>query len=180
MSAPDALIVKVPPAYDVEPAADTAPTSLSAQGLGRPPVPPPVVSAETVTLSTVAVADALVEWLVTATPTKTLAPIAMVSVPIVVHDAPSADSCAVSVLPLRTRRTQCGGAEADPLVLTDVLPVASRRWNATPFAAETSTSPCAAFAASDSRIITPAFDQALVFCTVSTRIWIDPSPDIGW
>ena len=39
---------------------------------------------------------------------------------------------------------------------------------------------CLAFASSDSRIMTPAFDHALTFCTLPTRAWMLPSPLSGW
>jgi hypothetical protein len=64
-------------------------------------------------------------------------------------------------------------------VLTEVPLVTSRRWNATPLAAETSISACVDPADSVSRIMTPAFDQLFTFCTLETRAWIVVSPVSG-
>ena len=99
-----------------------------------------------------------------------------VSLPTSAHVAPSADSNAVIVLPLRVSFTQRGAVESVPAVLTLVLPSASRRWNARPLAPDTSMKACAEPAVSDPRNITPAFVQLATFCTEATRATIDPSP----
>src|SRR5690348_1684095 len=103
-------------------------------------------------LSNVHVALADVLWLVTPRPTYTIGAIGIVSVPTSVQFVPSADSYPVNVSPLRTSLIQCGAIDADPAVFTLVPPVASRRWNATPFDADTSMKACGESAASVSRI----------------------------
>src|SRR6185437_15186821 len=117
-----------------------------------------------------------VVWLVTASPTYTLATIGTVSVPTSVQFVPSADSYAVNVLPARVSLTQCGAVDAEPAVLTLVWPDRLRRWNATPFDAETSMNACGESASSVSRTMTPAFTHALTFGTLATRAMIVPSP----
>ena len=163
MSAPDPVEVKVPFEYCADPAIGTAPTSWSSHGaggvVGGGGCDPPV----TVTLLITAVVVALVEWLVTGIPMKTDDAIGIVSVPTTVHVLPSLDSEAVKRSPLRCRRTHRGGADVEPAVLTEMPPVESRRWNATPFAADATIIAWAEPALSVSRIIAPAFDQLFAF-----------------
>jgi hypothetical protein len=59
-------------------------------------------------------------------------------------------------------------------------PVAVRRWNATPLPEVTTIMACREPAVSVSRIMTPAFAHAFVFCRVATRAMISPSPVRGW
>src|SRR5436190_14245032 len=81
------------------------------------------------------------------------------------------------VLPARSSLTQYGDAAAAPVVLVLVPLLVVRRWNARPLLYEISMNACAEPASSVSRIMTPAFTQALVFWTAATRATIDPSPD---
>src|SRR6185436_2435749 len=87
------------------------------------------------TFDTLAVVRMPVLWLVTATPTYAVDPSGIVSLPIVVQAAPSADAYAVTRVPARTSRTQRGAA--GPAVCDDVPPSARRRWNAVPKPDET-------------------------------------------
>src|SRR4051812_42865235 len=116
----------------------------------------------TLTLSKVQVAAAPVVWLVTPRPTNTVCPMLIVSVPTSVHATPSADSYALNVLPLRVSFTQRGAADALPELPVLTPPVAVRRWNAMPLVHDPSMKPCADPASSVSRIMTPAFTQALM------------------
>src|SRR5437764_6456817 len=102
--------------------------------------------------------------------------IGMVSVPTSVQLVPSIDSYAENVLPLRVSLTHRGAVAVLPAVLTLMPLVASRRWNAIPFAADTKIDAWADSAASVSRIMSPAFTQAATFWTEATRATIDPSP----
>src|SRR5688572_26790501 len=104
----------------------------------------------------------------------------MVAVPCVVHVTPSGETDAVNVLPTRCTRTQYGAAIPAVVVATVVPAVAVLRWNETPLAAETRQNACAEFAASDSRIITPAFAHTSVFSTTVTRATIVQSPLASW
>src|SRR5579872_1925458 len=113
-----------------------------------------------VTLSNVAVASVPLMWLDTARPASTFVDIVNVSLPTVVQVVPSADSYAVMTLPARVSFTQRGAVDMDPAVLTLVLPSATRRWNARPFAEDTSMKACADEGESEPRIITPAFTHA--------------------
>src|SRR5262249_2668442 len=72
--------------------------------------------------------------------------------------------------------THRGAVDSDPAVLTLAPPVASRRWNATPFDEETSTKACIDPGSTVSRIITPPFDHALAALIEVTRATIVPSP----
>src|SRR5581483_1675309 len=58
-------------------------------------------------------------------------------------------------------------------------PVATRRWNATPFPDVTATSACRDPGVSVSRIMTPALAHGSVLCTPVTRTTICPSPVSG-
>ena len=114
----------------------------------------------TTTLSNVAVASRVVSWLDTPRPRWTSAGIANVSLPTVVHVDPFAERNAVIVLPRRSSFTHIGAVPAPPLVLVDIPPCATRRWNASPLPGETSMNACAESAVSRSRIMTPALTQA--------------------
>jgi hypothetical protein len=104
-----------------------------------------------------------------------------VTEPTVVHETPSADRDAVIVLPDRTSRTQVGvKAAAVPLTEVDVPPVETREIICGPFEALVVIATCFALAASDSRISTPTFDEALVFWFCVTRATIDPLPVSVW
>src|SRR5512144_2546885 len=84
----------------------------------------------TTTLSNVAVASCVVSWLETARPTYTFAAIVNVSLPTAVHVVPSPETYAVMTFPRRSSLTHAGAPPAPPLVLTDVPPRLSLRWNA--------------------------------------------------
>src|SRR3989442_14796820 len=74
------------------------------------PVPPlPVTPAVTLTLSKVDVLSVLVATLQTTRPTSALLMMLSVVLPIVLQLLPSAEAAAVTVVPLRIRRTQAGG-----------------------------------------------------------------------
>ena len=98
------------------------------------------------------------------------------AIPIRTQFVPSVDRYAVKSLPRRVSRTQFGATPLPPDVWLDVPPVAVRRWKASPFAALTNIEACRAFAASDSRIITPALVHASTPWMPSTRAMISPSP----
>src|SRR5258705_13770449 len=129
-----------------------------------------------VTLSRVAVPSTLTWWLVTANPTKAVTPTATVSLPIKVQLTPSAKTYALNNVPLRTSFTQRGGPVAPPEVYVVPPPAPVRRSKATPLLGVTSTVACRAPGVRLSRIITPAFAQGSVFCTLATRATICPSP----
>src|SRR3954469_19002624 len=91
-------------------------------------------------------------WLVIGRPTKTVAFIGIVSLPTTVQLVPVGETEAVNVSPMRTSRTQYGAfSVADPAVLVDTPPAATRRWKATPFAELTNIDAWAEFAASELR-----------------------------
>src|SRR5437764_15420883 len=71
-----------------------------------PPLPPPAV---TLTLSKVDVLSVLVATLQTTRPTSALLLMLSVVLPIVLQLLPSGEAAAVTVVPLRIRRTQAGG-----------------------------------------------------------------------
>src|SRR4051812_20158094 len=124
----------------------------------------------TMTLSNVAVAVTPATWLETASPTRIVAPIGIVSLPTAVHDTPSPDSYPVITSPARTSFTQRGAVDWLPGELTLAPPPTGRRWNGTPLIADAATSmkPCADDEASAPRIITPAFVHAFTFWIVVT------------
>jgi hypothetical protein len=133
-------------------------------------------AAVTDTLSKAAVASVPLTWLDTASPTTTDDPIANVSLPTVVQAMPSADSNAVMTAPVRVSLTHRGAVEGVPDVLMLDAASARRRWNATPFAHETSMNACADEGSIEPRIMTPAFVQLATFWTDATRATIEPSP----
>src|SRR5262245_50881764 len=119
--------VNVPFAKDALPGTPVAPTSWSVHGAGSDPPPPP--PAVTVTLSNVDVLSVFVATEQTTRPACTLAPALNAVLPMVVHDEPSSDTDAVTVLPLRTRRTHAGGVLNDVARNVVSAPVAERVMN---------------------------------------------------
>src|SRR5688572_9459609 len=111
--------------------------SWSSMGVGRT-IARPRPAHWITTLSNEQVAVAPVAWLVTARPTYTVVPIAIVSVPTRVQFTPSADSYALNRLPFRCNFTHRGAAESDPAVLALTPLSVARRWNAMPFEADAS------------------------------------------
>src|SRR5262249_39689245 len=112
----------------------------------------------------------------TASPITTDDPVANVSLPTAVQATPSADSNAVMTAPVRVSLTHRGAVEVVPDVLTLDAPLVRRRWNATPFAHETSMNACADEGSIEPRIITPALVQFATFWTDATCATIEPSP----
>jgi len=86
----------------------------------------------------------------------------------------------VIVLPARTIFTQYGAAIPDPAIFAAAPPLLARYWNADPLAADTIMNAYAESAASDPRIITPAFDQLFTLATELTCATIWPSPLSDW
>jgi len=76
----------------------------------------------------------------------------------------------------RSNLTQHGAVNPVWFVLKLVASVSMRPWKATPFAGVTHPRACFEPASSVSRIITPAFAQPLVFCTLRTRAVMEPAP----
>src|SRR5438876_1175893 len=139
----------------------------------------PLPSAVTVTPSNVAVFRIVASWLVTTRPISAFAAVS-VDVPTVCHVTPSLDTDPVTLGPLRTNFTHVGadcGALANQVV---AAPVPLRVMNSTPPVGRTSSTTCAAFAAADSRIITPAFANGCVFARLTNRATNCPSPLSGW
>jgi hypothetical protein len=125
----------------------------------------------------VAVAANLGLRLVTASPTYTVEAIDTVTLPIMVQVAPSADRKAVNLLHWRSSFSQTGDAPAPPVV-SGVNPAKLVLcWKAMPLAGVTRANAYFEAGARDSRIITPAFDHALMFCNVATRAMIVVFPD---
>src|SRR4051812_647352 len=108
-------------------------------------------------LSNVAVFSAAVLCDDTARPTYTVLPMPIVVTPTCVHVTPSADRYDVIVVPARTSFTHTGALMPAFDVLVDPPAVVVRRMKLTPFSGVTKRLACLAFAASDSRIMTPAF-----------------------
>ncbi len=124
----------------------------------------------------VAVARVETLWLVTTSPTCTVAAIEMLSLPMSVQLVPVVDRYAETVEPLRTKRTQDGAVPAPPTVVALEPSVVTRRWNARPFAGVTATNAFREPAPRVSRIMTPALAHPLVFCSDATCAMISPSP----
>ena len=102
------------------------------------------------------------------------------SEPIVVQLVPFADLNAVTVEPLRTRRTQSGArAVVEPLVFVVLPPAVRRRRNPAPLPADTNAYAFAAPAVRELLIMTPAFDPGWTGESVSTRAVITASPASG-
>jgi len=119
---------------------------------------------------------ALVLLAVTASPTYTVEPIAMVSAPpTCVHVVPLVERNAVKLLPDRTNRNHTG---ADPVLKypSAAPPVVSRCRYTVPLETDTVIAASRELAASDSRIITPALAHPLVLEMLATRAVIVPSP----
>src|SRR5205809_80565 len=104
----------------------------------------------------------------------------MVAVPTVVHDTPSGDWYAVTVVPTRVSLTQYGATTTAPAVLVDTSPATARRWKLFPFPGVTIIIACAEPGLRSVRIMTPALTHAFVFWTDATRATISPSPERGW
>ena len=85
------------------------------------------------------------------------------------------DKPSVKVLPIRCRRTQYGAPAKTPAVWLLAPPGSSRRWKARPLPGVTTAIAWRAPVSSDSRIITPALAQSLVFCSEATRAMMRPS-----
>src|SRR5689334_18335653 len=103
----------------------------------------------------------------------------IVDEPTSVHVVPLGDRYAVKVVPLRTSFTQYGATGPETLVLVLLPPVLDRRMKLTPLEGVTNTPACFAFAASESRNITPALARPFVLVIPSTRAMIVPSP-VSW
>ena len=86
-----------------------------------------------------------------------LAPIESVAEPTVRHVEPSADTEPVTVDPERTSLSQAGRACTSPAIQFVAAPVEGRVSNSILVFGLASIITCAALAAVDSRIITPAF-----------------------
>src|SRR4051812_36786682 len=123
-----------------------------------------------------AVAVAIASWLLTARPTLIVAANAIESVPIAIHSEPSADANALTVVPRRSSFSHIGAAAIGPVVLKLRPPWSCRRWNAIPLDGDTSRNACFDPALVVSRSISPAFDQALAFCSDATFAMNTPSP----
>src|SRR5437899_1387257 len=118
----------------------------------------------TETLSNVAVFNVVVSWLVTINPMFALAG-AKVVVPSAVHVEPFAETEALTVVPLLESFSHAGGA-CDPYVISVVAaPVDDRVMNSIVPLGVTSRITWADVAETDSRIMTPAFAHACVFCS---------------
>src|SRR6185503_9699765 len=102
------------------------------------------------------------------------------TLPIFVHAAPSFARYAVSVDPVRTRRTHAGAVPVPPATLVLVPPLAARYWNTRPLPGVTNADACCAPAPRPARIMTPALVHTSVLEIDATRATISPSPDIGW
>src|SRR5215510_11603156 len=89
-------------------------------GGGGGPDPP------TVTLSNVEVLSVVVSMLVTASPIVALGDIAVVMLPTVVHEEPSAEMDPVTVLPLRESRSHAGAGWVAPAKYVVSPPVDER------------------------------------------------------
>src|SRR5581483_3064489 len=173
MSAPEPTSANVPATWLPPPTRPTAPTSCCTQDPGNEL--PGIID----TLSSVSVPSTVLLWLVAARPTNAADAIGIVSMPTSDHAAPSGELYAKKSEPLRTSRTQYGAATAGPDVCVLSPPVATRRWNATPFPDVTATSACRDPGVSVSRIMTPALAHGSVLCTPVTRATICPSPVSG-
>ena len=105
---------------------------------------------------------------------------AKVVVPSAVHVEPFAETDALTIVPLRESFSHAGGA-CDPYVISVVAaPVDDRVMNSIVPLGVTSRITWAAVAESDSRIMTPAFAHACVFCSDVTRATTWTLPFIGW
>ena len=137
------------------------------------------VAAVTATLSNVAVLSVAVFALVAINPMYAEAPMLSVVLPTVAHAAPSPEIAAVTVVPARVSLSHAGGACVAAARKLVCAPALWRVMNSTSLVGRRSRMTCAAPAASDSRIMTPAFAYALGFCRLATRATICVSPLIG-
>ena len=102
-------------------------------------------------------------WLVTASPMKTVAFITTVRRFTATHPDPSLDVSATIWLPLRVNRSHVGAVPG--MIIENVVPpLVNRSWLGMPFTGVTNTPAYGDPGSVDSRIITPAFAQAEVFC----------------
>src|SRR5206468_3629931 len=135
-----------------------------------------VASDETATLSKVDAFRTVASWLVTTRPMTAFAATESVVLPTVRQSDPSAEIDPTIVDPDRVSFSQVGRA-CEALLSHDVTALVDGRvMNSIWLAGSTSSITCAAFAASDSRLITPAFAFAFVFCKFVTRATICASP----
>src|SRR5215471_21824079 len=132
----------------------------------------------TVTRSKIDVFSALSAWLVTARPTR-LGPAGNEVLPTELHEAPSADTAAVTVVPVRVSRSHTAGDCIAPPRKFVISPADGRPMNSMSFDGRRSRMTSGADEASDPRSITPAFANVLVSLTRSTRATISPSPSSG-
>src|SRR5882724_9000504 len=100
-------------------------------------------------------------------------------VPCCVQVTPSGERKAVKTLPLRTSLTQYGAAFPATTASEVPPPVELRHWNETPLTGVTNMLDSLLLAAKVSRIMTPALVQLFVFCSLTTRATIWPSPVMG-
>src|SRR4051812_13653085 len=130
----------------------------------------------TVTLSKVAVASVVLVWLLTTTPTRTVAGMPIDAVPTFVHVAPSDERYAVRDAPARTIRSHAGAVPAPPLMLADAPPVVVRYWSASPLPGDTIIAACCEPASGAERITPPAFAHGPVSAPAAPRATISPPP----
>src|ERR1051326_328630 len=135
-------------------------------------------AAVTVTLSKIAVFNALSSWLVTARPTRP-GPAGNDVLPTEVHDAPSADTAPVTVVPVRVSRSHAAGGCVAPPTKFVIAPADGRPMNSMSFDGRRSRMTSGADDVSELRSMMPAFANVLVSLTKSTRATISPSPSSG-
>ena len=115
-----------------------------------------------------------------ARPTCTVDPIAIVVLPSCVQVVPFTEYDPVNVFPLRTSLTQYGAVGPAALLLDVAPPVAERYCHVTPLVGVRPMNASAEFAFSVERIITPAFDQALMWSSSdATRAMMVQLPVTG-
>src|SRR5581483_2569630 len=127
----------------------------------------------------VAVFSVLLSCDVTAKPTSTLASRASVNCANCVHVVPSDEARAVNVLPLRTSLSQYGAVTHGPLWIAVDPPAVARSCAFIPAPGVMNAKTLRAFAAVDSRIITPAFAQPLVLPIEVRLASTVQSPDLA-
>src|SRR5687767_9062805 len=127
------------------------------------------------TLSSTPVASWLTSPLATARPTYIVGRLIVIA-PIVSHVRPSSDCDAVTWLPRRSRRIQYGLATAVPGLVTCTAPADTRWWKLLPDDALMNIRPITEFAASLSRIITPALLHVDHSSMDTTRARMSMSP----
>src|SRR5438045_5400401 len=140
--------------------------STLAHGGGSAPTPPVVVTA---TLSKSAVFSLAESWLVTASPKREPVASEAVVLPTTCHTDPSAEMDAVNVDPERESFSQVGSDRCAPPIHRVADPVVVRDMNSMSPVGRMSRMTFAAFAAADSRTITPAFAYGFVFARAVPR-----------